>query len=770
MTQVPDAFKTYRQFILWRPEPGGNGKVNKKPLNYQTLIPHDPHDPAVWLDYETADSLASLYSLGLGFVFTDKDPFWYLDIDSAYNGNGWSPLATALCGQFSGCAVEISQSGRGIHIFGSGAVPPHRCKDTAANIELYTSRRFVALTGTHLTGDAGHRPPIAALQDLVSSHFPPDAAGTEAPTEWTDGPRSDWSGPVDDGDLLIKMLASKSAGAVFGNRATVQALWTGETELLAAAFPPQSHGQDFDHSSADAALCMHLAFWSGCDCSRMDRLFRMSALYRDKWDREDYRRRTILGAVGRCKDVYGGGKSPTITPSNGQSQELKTGFQYLTISQQMEYFRGCVYVRDLHRVLTPDGALLKQEQFKAMYGGYVLALDDAGAKTTRNAWEAFTESQGARFPKVFGACFRPELPAGQIVQEGNESMVNIYVPASIDRKEGDPAPFLTHLEKLLPNKTDRIILLSYLAACVQYPGIKFQWCPLIQGCEGNGKTLLANCVAHAVGWKYTHFPNANDITNKFNSWILGKLLIVIEEIYVSDRQEAIECLKPMITNLKIEIQGKGRDQIITDNRANFIINTNHKDGIRKSHTDRRYCILYTAQQTRADIVKDGMGGNYFPRLYDWLRGGGYAIVAHFLNSFTIPEEYNPAAGCHRAPDTTSTREALRLSLGGLEQEIFEAIDEGRYGFSGGWVSSLAFNMLIKERKDEKRIPPNKRRQILENLGYVLHPGLPEGRVNSMVIKEAGKPRLFIRQGHPAINLTVPADIAAAYSREQDTPS
>jgi Sensory domain found in PocR len=40
-----------------------------------------------------------------------------------------------------------------------------------------------------------------------------------------------------------------------------------------------------DHSRADIALCRMLAFWTGGDSGRMDRLFRQSGLMREKWDR-----------------------------------------------------------------------------------------------------------------------------------------------------------------------------------------------------------------------------------------------------------------------------------------------------------------------------------------------------------------------------------------------------------------------------------------------------------------------------------------------------
>lgn len=756
---APTAFLPYRQFILH--------DDSKRPLSPHTLKPGDPHDPANQLEYPVAEALATACGLGIGFVFTAADPFFFLDIDSAWDGQSWSPLARELCQHLSGCYIEVSRSGRGLHIFGTYAtLPDHACKNTQLGIELYTSGRYAALTGAGATGDANH--PVD-LAPLIDRYFPPPAA--QAPSsEWTDGPVPEWSGPTDDQELLARMLRSRSAASMLGGRAALADLWTADPDALAAVFPSQT-GQPFDHSSADAALCAHLAFWTGKDCERMDRLMRQSGLCRAKWlDREPYRRATILHAVSHCRSVLGSQPSPAATPqpapTDGQATQ-RHGYQFLTVAQQIDYFQGCVYIRDLHRALVPDGALLKPDQFKASYGGYVFALDNTAAKTTKNAWEAFTESQGYHFPKAHGACFRPECPPGAIIKEEGGTLVNTYVPAIVNRQRGDASRFTDHVSRLVPDTRDRTILLSYMAACVQYPGVKFQWCPLVQGCEGNGKSLLITALAHAVGWRYVHFPNAADLANKFNAWILGKLLIGVEEVRVAERVELIETLKPLITNSRIEIQGKGTNQQTGDNRANFFLNSNWKDAVRKTERDRRYCIFYTAQQTRGDLRRDGMTGRYFPDLYDWLRAEGYAIVTEFLATYPIPPEYNPAGQCQRAPETTSTKEALLLSMGGLEQEVFELVAQGEYGFAGGWISSLALHNVLKERGDMKRLPPNRRRAILNDMGYITHPGLDGGRAPTVLPKEGGKPVLYIRHDHKYVGLTGAAAVQA-YKQAQES--
>ncbi len=54
------------------------------------------------------------------------------------------------------------------------------------------------------------------------------------------------------------------------------------------------------HSEADFALCCMIAFRVGNNPDLIDTIFRKSALYRDKWERDDYREATISLAIAKC--------------------------------------------------------------------------------------------------------------------------------------------------------------------------------------------------------------------------------------------------------------------------------------------------------------------------------------------------------------------------------------------------------------------------------------------------------------------------------------
>jgi len=121
------------------------------PISPYTLGAIDPHDPSNWMTCENAYIIATNFGPGYmpGFVFTEHDPFFFLDIDKCLQSDGqWSPIAQEMLNRFRGAYIEVSQSGNGLHIIGSyeGRLPPHRCKNKEYGMELYTEKRFVALT------------------------------------------------------------------------------------------------------------------------------------------------------------------------------------------------------------------------------------------------------------------------------------------------------------------------------------------------------------------------------------------------------------------------------------------------------------------------------------------------------------------------------------------------------------------------------------------------------------------------------------------------
>lgn len=774
-----EPLKALRQWIVVMLVPLANGKTTKLPVDYRTGNVCDAHSPAVWTDYSTAATLASRWGAGAGtgFVLTAADPFWCLDVDNCRTATGLSDLATSLVAALPDTVVEVSQSGHGLHIWGSGPVPPHSSKNVPLGIELYTESRFI-LTGSDAGGDMTR--PCPTIAAIAACYFPPRAGASGAVAVADEGPSSDWRGPADDAELLRRAMRSQSAGSVFGGtRATFADLWTGDVQALAKAYP--SPGSDpYDRSSADAALASHLAFWTGRDVARIERLMRQSALVRDKWDdRDDYLvDRTIRGACALQVDVLQDkppeAPPPPATAATGQAESVAApamrkveGTTFLSADQQAQLFAGCVYIIEQHRVLCPGGMLLKPDQFKARFGGYTFSMDTRNERTVRNAFEAFTESQVLRAPQANGTCFRPDLAPAALVSDAGRTRANTWWPIETPRKTGDASPFVDHLARLLPDRRDQTILLSWMACTVQFPGRKFQCAPFLQGVEGNGKTFFSRCLSEILGKRYTHWPDASKLGEKFNGWLYGRLLICVEDIHVGHREDVLERLKPWITGTDgVEIEGKGIDQVTSEIVANFIFNSNHKAGIRKTRNDRRYITFICPQQHEPDLARDGLTSDYFKALYAWAKGGGYAIVHDYLAAFPVPDEFRFDRGI-RAPATSTTDTAIEASRSRADREILEAIEEGRPGFAGGFVSSHQLQLLLDALPPRER-PAATLKDVMRALGYVPHPALPKGQTDNPVLPDGRRVTLYVLPGSEAAKIERRVSVATQYTAAQGT--
>ena len=107
-SKLPDALAAlaeYDQFIVWRSEPQANGgKPRKIPLDKARLKAGDSSNPTNWYSAGQAFAIVDLCNqtgtpieggprYGVGFVLTEQDPFFCLDIDhcllSGARGRPW---------------------------------------------------------------------------------------------------------------------------------------------------------------------------------------------------------------------------------------------------------------------------------------------------------------------------------------------------------------------------------------------------------------------------------------------------------------------------------------------------------------------------------------------------------------------------------------------------------------------------------------------------------------------------------------------------------
>ncbi|MAK38184.1 MAG: hypothetical protein CMC15_18640 [Flavobacteriaceae bacterium] len=405
------------------------------------------------------------------------------------------------------------------------------------------------------------------------------------------------------------------------------------------------------------------------------------------------------------------------TPEQVMNQQQSDNFpEILDEIDCREWFKGCYFIGQMGKIFSPSGRFMNQTSFNGLYGGRHFLITSTG-KTTDDAWKAALRSTRYTIPKVDHVRFLPEEQPYSVL---NDSMgrkgLNIYIPAKIEHAPGDVSIWLDHVSRILPDPNDQKIWYDYLAYCVKFPGNKIPWAPLLQSTPGVGKTVFFEVMSHALGSMYVYRPKAQQLVSsgsKFNSWMRGKLAIMVDEIKVDERRELVEVLKPMITDSLIEIEGKGVDQDMEDNPANWIFFTNHKNAIPVNQNDRRYCVFYSQLSTERDLINAGMDKPYFDRLWYWLREqDGLKHVTNWLLNYPIEKNQIPV----RAPESSTQQEAIRISRSPLEIVIQDCLKDRVPGFLGGYISET---VVIKRAKAHGIRSPSREaiRSVLETMGY-----------------------------------------------------
>lgn len=286
-TNIPEELTGRDQWVSWKfGKPRSNGKRAKDPIDPATGRRAKTNDPSTWGTHQQALAAAKEHGHdGVGFVLTPEDPFVFIDLDGviAPKTGRVEPWAIGVVESF-GSYTEISPSGTGLRIAVLGRMPFK--KAGTPPVELFSQGGYVTITGNTLIGY--DRPIIEAqdaLEDLYREFCQPEPILVGNTTA---APLPD---PIDltDEELLEKARAADKLGWKF------TALERGDISV-----------SNNDTSRADNDYMMQLAFWTGKNPERMERLFSESALgQRDKWKtRPDYRRRTINNAIKKTRAVY----------------------------------------------------------------------------------------------------------------------------------------------------------------------------------------------------------------------------------------------------------------------------------------------------------------------------------------------------------------------------------------------------------------------------------------------------------------------------------
>ncbi len=279
-------------WMLWRWETDKNGKPTKKPFAAKGgPTGTDDKWTHTWVTYDEAVKAKEHNSVAAGVGFKIPKGFYFIDIDHKVLTD---PLVQTILARHDSYA-EYSVSGTGIHQYGKcdftqiptyldkeGKIKLDRqfyMKNPHNDLELYIggiTNRFAAYTG-NIIEDKPLRECTAAVLTTLDKNM-----RRKEKTKYSakrDGDRVDF-------DIVCNLRKQKNG------------------DKFKKLYDEGNFSDYGSQSEADAALCAIIAFRTGPDPDAIDAVFRDSALYRDKWERDDYREATINIGIEACHGVF----------------------------------------------------------------------------------------------------------------------------------------------------------------------------------------------------------------------------------------------------------------------------------------------------------------------------------------------------------------------------------------------------------------------------------------------------------------------------------
>ena len=696
----PDILRDYNQFVAWKlVQRPGDPKPAKLPFDPKTGRAASTTDPTSWASYgEACAAVEAGGYAGIGFVFTPSDGFVLVDLDNcAAEGGGWKPHAVAAVQALPG-AWEASQSGRGLHgiVLASdkAALAGKRRRWTAADgqaREVYTAGRFCAFAGGAWVGEPAQDCLPALLSILPDAGGAVDALGA---VEWQDAPREGYDGPATDTLLLDKMFAASGGPSqIFGTSPPVVALWNADASL-SQWFPDQS--RSFDHSAADQALMNALAFWTGCNPARMERLFSRSKLgMREKWrNRPDYRNRTIWAAIRDPERAYlssekfiAARREKQLAANAAIGDDM--GEPALpTIMTLDEMKRDLVLIGSSSAVVhAPAGRVRKRENAAIEFAASKTVVEtdnyniNGTPKTksvpTLKLWEALPERTTVDVltwrPGAPQICKPPEI--GQYGSRAFNTWRDFILPVVPLDYRTRVQPFLDHIAYLVPKDDERARFMQWLAHIFQRPQELPHTCYLFVAEQtGIGRNTFASIITRALrGYVASNVNLGKILDGGFNGRLSRKLLATVDETREGmgeRRYQRANAFRSIITEENRLIDEKYGLQTVEVNCCRWLMFSNHFDAIPFENTDRRLIVIENPTTRQAP--------QWYEHLHEMMKDESFIdCVKYYLMTLDISTF---RAGAH-AP----MNDAKGKALGSLASEADRAAQE----FVATWPGSLA---------------------------------------------------------------------------------
>lgn len=250
-------------------------------------------------------------------------------------------------------------------------------------------------------------------------------------------------------------------------------------------------------------------------------------------------------------------------------------------------------------------------------------------------------------------------------------VLNLWRPPSwtADDHDEEPTFFLEHLRYLFDNDETAIEhVLNFLAHVVQRPQERIAHALLITSeAKGIGKSTLGTIMRRLVGEQNSRVAQTKDLKSSFDGWLVGKLVVHVDEIYEAGNWDLANKLKPLITEPTVSANIKYGPQIEIENYARFIMFSNHSAPLNIEDGDRRYFVFSCKAQPKSD--------EYYEALY---RSIETPSEMNTIYSFLKKRDLSGFNPHRRPPMTEAKQQIIAESEHPLHTYIVEAVVSGHF--------------------------------------------------------------------------------------------
>lgn len=719
---IPEPLRSARAWLVWRLiQKDGQKKPSKIPF-YTSGEPRSAQgtdgDRAALVSFDEARAAcqAGGYS-GVGFATLSEFGVVALDFDAVIENGIVDPRVLDVV---AGSYAEISPSDTGIRAFFTGSLPSRKDTKGSPSIEVFGDTGFVTVTGKVLPGHElfGWSDVVAPVTPAVLALYEERFGQVEARSAAHDlmaiVPTLGWSldearavimdcDPSADRDHWVKALAAlhhELNGSEEGLQLADE--WSARGASYSGLSDVEGRWRSFGKRSAAPITGRWLLKWQS-ECTVHQRYQRV-AQWKDRIASaadEFTLREKVCAEIQR--DVLGDLERESLAQALVERFKLMgTKFPIGQCRKMLEparvesaapeWIAPWVYVTDEDNFFRQDSdEWLSMQSFNAKFNRLVgegntaswVALDELGLKTvTRGMYVPWA---GALFTIEGVECVNTYRPSStpkrsMFISEPGQRAIDL-VRAHISLICGGRREVVTQVE-------------SWMAFCVQNPGVKVRFAPLIKGVEGDGKSLIGQVMSVVMG-----YPNVKQISptvlgTDFSDWAHGACIGVLEEIKLTghNKYDILNKLKPFITNDMVPVHPKGGAERNVHNTMNYIAFTNHSDALPLGDTDRRWMVIFTPYNSLAELqAAVGDTGAYFDALHAAIQTHASELREFFL-AYTVSAAFKPNGS---APMTDEKARMVAMSASPEEEAVLDVLEAGGVGISASVLSSSCVTSMLE---------------------------------------------------------------------------